>query len=392
MKKTVIGLAAMVLATGAYAQSSVTLYGRIDNGVAYRTGLPNGNQFGTESGGWGESWWGMIGSEDLGDGLKAIFQLESGINTNTGGLNNGGLFGRHATIGLSSNTYGTFKLGNIGAGFLTQDSWDLDPQEMQAYNIATLDRGRVWDQAGNGFEYTSPGFGGLTLKGQYALTNAPGNWNGTGGGSGTDPSNLGTPQGRVDGVKAMYNASNLELLGIYDEVRDRNGQFTNVYATSREALMGGTYTWGPLKAYVGYQHLSAPQATLQNQGLTATAVTGTLPGGITGAPTAVDHEWLGVNYTVSPFVTLTGGVYHANANNGNGNATLYTLGGTYNLSKRTFLYTELGYVKNSSTSNVGLGNGYSDYYGPNTNEGGTSEAPDYGKSQFGMITGIMHQF
>ena len=93
-------------------------------------------------------------------------------------------------------------------------------------------------------------------------------------------------------------------------------------------------------------------------------------------------------------LSITGAVYHANANHGNGNATLYTLGTTYSLSKRTLLYTELGYVRNSSTSNLGLDSGL---YGANTNNDPVSSAasntnPNYGKSQFGVIAGIATQF
>ena len=397
MKRKIIGVSLLTLATGVYAQSSVTIYGIVDSGLTYQTAQPGGKYFATQSGGSNESRWGLQGTEDLGGGTKANFQLESGINAMNGTVGNSGalssgLFERHATVGLSNEAYGAFKLGNLGAGFIAQDSWDFDPQQMWAYSIGTLDRSRVWAQAGNGIEYTSPSFGGLTVKGQYALTNSAGNWNGCSGSScGSQPSNDGNPQGRADGVKLMYNNRNIELVGIYDEIRDQNGQFSSVYAASRETMLGGTYTWGPLKAYIGYQWLRAPQATLANQSVTTGTVTGSLPAGITGAPTTVNHEWAGLSYTASPFVTVTGAIYHANANNGNGNATMYTLAGAYNLSKRTFLYTELAYVTNSATSNIGVGNG--SYYGPNTAQGGANtNAPDYGKSQFGAIAGIMHQF
>jgi predicted porin len=395
MKKRVIGLSLLAMAAGAHAQSSVTLYGRIDNGIGYMTGLPNGNVFRAQSGGWGESWWGLIGSEDLGGGNKAIFQLESGINTMSGGIQNGGLFGRHATVGLSNDNFGTFKLGNLGAGEMSQDSWDIDPQLMQQYAIATLVRGRNWAQTGNGFEYTSPTMSGLTLKGQYSLTNNPSSWNAapssctTSSSSpcGTGPGQVSNGQGRTDAVKAKYTSGSFELLGIYDEVRSPDGKFDNVYQFSRSAIAGGTLTWGPLKGYLGYQHLSAPDATYTSYGITP----GSLPGGATPA-TQVNHEWLGLAWQVNAAAAITGAIWHANANNGNGNATMYTLAGTYNLSKRTFLYTELAYVANSKTSNVGLGNGYSDPYGPNTNQGGTSSAPNYGGGQFGAIAGIMTQF
>ncbi|MFP3693473.1 porin, partial [Burkholderia sp. SIMBA_048] len=87
-----------------------------------------------------------------------------------------------------------------------------------------------------------------------------------------------------------------------------------------------------------------PNATNASVGVTDASQ----PGGVS-APTAVDHEWIGAAWQINAAAAITAAVFHANANKGNGNATLYTLGGTYNLSKRTFLYTEAGYVHNSST-------------------------------------------
>ncbi|MFP3682095.1 hypothetical protein SB725_33950, partial [Pseudomonas sp. SIMBA_041] len=75
-----------------------------------------------------------------------------------------------------------------------------------------------------------------------------------------------------------------------------NGKFSNVYVSSRSIMAGGTYAWGPLKAYVGYQHLSASDATPASYGVTP----GTLPTGVSGVPTAVDHEWVGLSYLVNP--------------------------------------------------------------------------------------------
>ena len=390
MRNTILAALLLAASAAANAQSSVTLYGRIDNGLQYETGLPRGHQFAAESGDWGESELGLRGVEDLGGGTKAIFHLEAGLDTQNGSYGNGSFFGRAATVGLTNTRWGTFKLGNLGAGEIQQDSWDVDPQLMQAYAIATLVRGRNWSQAGNGTEYTSPSLGGLTLKGQYDLTNAY-TWNA--GNPGSAPGQLGGPQGRSDGIKMQYNAGNMELQAIYDEIRDPNGEFSNVYVASRSVLAGGTYAIGPVKLYAGYQHLSAPDAS--NSGYFGTSAPTTLPAGVS-LPTAVDHEWFGAAWQATPFVTLTGAVYHANANNGNGNATMYTLAGTYHLSARTFLYSELGYIHNSSTSNIGLGNGYSDPYGANINNdpvnGSTNTNPDYGHSQFGMFAGIMTQF
>jgi predicted porin len=401
MKKIAFAVALMS-ATAAQAQSSVSLYGQIDNGVQYLTGLHGGHQVSAETGNFAPSRFGLQGAEDLGGGIQAIFRLEAGLNTQNGAnLVGGSLFSRNATVGLASPAWGTFRMGNMGAYEISQDSFDIDPQQAQEYALATLVRGRNWAQAGNGFEYTSPSISGLTLKGQYDLTNST-SWNQ--GNPGSGPGQLanapgsglpGSTQGRSDAVKAMYNIGSLELLGIYDEIRDGNGQFDNVYLNSRSLMTGGTFAFGAFKIYGGYQHLNAPDAS--NVGVYGTAGTPTrLPDGVS-LPTSVNQEWLGAAWQVNPAAALTVAVYHANANNGNGNATMYTLGGTYNLSKRTFLYSEVGYIHNSSTSNIGLSDGFSDPYGANINDdpasgNSSSTAPDYGHSQTGVFAGIVTIF
>jgi predicted porin len=382
MKKKVLALSLMAVAAAAHAQSSVTLYGRIDNGFQYETGIPGGHSYSAESGDWGCSWFGLEGAEDIGGGTKVVFQLEGQLNTLTG-ASAGNLFGRHATVGFTNDHAGLFKIGNLGAGELSQDSWGTDPQLMQRYAISTLVRGRNWASANNGAEYDSPVFGGLAFKGQYALTNKT-SWN-------SAPVNaVGVPtgQGRTDALEAIYTGGSGDFRVIYDEVRGADGTFNNVYSASRSILAGGTYVLGPVKLYAGYQHLSAPNATDGSMGVTNASQ----PGGVS-APTAVDHEWAGAAWQVSAATAITGAVFHANANNGNGNATLFTLAATYNLSKRTFLYTEAGYVRNSTTSNINLGNGP---YGNNNFDAATNTAsnsnPNYGHSQTGVFAGIMTSF
>ncbi|CAB3800241.1 porin [Paraburkholderia caffeinilytica] len=394
MRKVMFGLLAMTATASASAQSSVTLYGIVDNGLQYETGMPKGHVFGAQSGGWAQSRFGLKGAEDIGGGTQAIFHLESRLNTQNGSLANGSFFEGQATVGLKNDKWGQLKFGNMGSAEISQYSGDVDPQQTKKYAIGTLVRGRIFSQAGNGVEYLSPTLGGFTLQGQYDLTNST-KWNS--GNPGSAPGQLGTSsglgsaQGRTDGIKLSYQTGGLFWQATYDEVRDPNGQFSNVYLASRSILTGATYEFGPVVAYIGYQHLSAPNAS--NAGYFGTATPTTLPSG-TSLPTAVNHEWIGAIWQTTPALSLTGAVYHANANHGNGNATLYTLGTNYSLSKRTLLYTELGYVRNSSTSNLGLDSGL---YGANSNNDPVSSAasstnPNYGKSQFGVIAGIAHQF
>ncbi|WP_296653413.1 porin [Paraburkholderia sp.] len=377
MKEKVLALSLLAMAAAAHAQSSVTLYGRIDNGIQFESGIPGGHQWAAQSGDWGCSWWGLTGAEDLGGGTQAIFQLESQLNTQNGQLE-GALFSRHATIGFTNPKYGTFKIGNIGAGEISQDSWGTDPQLMQRYGISSLVRGRNWASAANAVEYQTPNWNGLQFRGQYSVTNNT-SWN-----------RAATPagQGRTNGIEGVYTYGMGDFRVIYDEVRGADGTFNDVYAHSRSLLAGGTLVFGPVKLYAGYQWMTAPNATDASVGVAP----GTQPAGVS-APTVVNHEWLGAAWQVNAATALTAAVYHANANRGNGNATLFTLAATYNLSKRTFLYTEAGYVRNSSTSNLALADsGYgNNNFDPVTNTASNGN-PGYGRSQQGVFAGIMHQF
>lgn len=110
-------------------------------------------------------------------------------------------------------------------------------------------------------------------------------------------------------------------------------------------------------------------------------MTGQLP----GQPTTLDHEWGGVTWQATPAAALIAAVYHVNGNNGAGNATIYTVGGSYNLSKRTLLDLQVATVQNSKTANYGL----------NANNYGSAASTDNpfpGHSQTGVYAGIQHSF
>ena len=88
------------------ASSNVTLYGLIDTGLQYVSNGPGGHsKTGISTGNLSGSRWGLRGSEDLGDGLSAIFTLENGFDSSNGQTMQGDrLFGRQAYVGLSSRT------------------------------------------------------------------------------------------------------------------------------------------------------------------------------------------------------------------------------------------------------------------------------------------------
>ena len=173
MKKSLLALAALGAFAGvAHAQSSVTLYGIIDEGFNINTNAGGKHLYNLSSGVLQGSRWGLRGTEDLGGGLKAIFVLENGFDTNTGKLGQGGLlFGRQAFVGLSSN-YGSITLGRqydsavdyvgpleVGdqwGGYITAHPGDLDNLNND-YRV------------NNSIKFTSNNYNGLTFGGLYSL-------------------------------------------------------------------------------------------------------------------------------------------------------------------------------------------------------------------------------
>jgi len=105
--------AALVAATPlfAFAQTNVTMYGIVDVAVeSAKDGGPNGRQTMVASGDQSTSRIGFRGTEDLGGGLKAIFNLEAGVAADTGAQDAAGLFQRRAVVGLEGD-FGTVTLG-----------------------------------------------------------------------------------------------------------------------------------------------------------------------------------------------------------------------------------------------------------------------------------------
>jgi len=125
MRKTQVALAALALVASTAALADVKVYGTLDAGIASSKGSTvfygDGNN--------GTTNFGLAGSEDLGGGLKAGFNLQSGIDVKNGasgvsGGGNTGLFNRGASISLGNENLG-ITVGNqfsnavLYAGFVT---------------------------------------------------------------------------------------------------------------------------------------------------------------------------------------------------------------------------------------------------------------------------------
>ncbi|MBN3764802.1 porin [Burkholderia sp. Ac-20365] len=180
MKKSLLALAALGAFAGvAHAQSSVTLYGIIDEGFNINTNSGGSHLYNLSSGVLQGSRFGLRGTEDLGGGLKAVFVLENGFDVNSGKLGQGGLmFGRQAYVGLSSQ-FGTVTLGRqydsvvdyvgpLEAG----DQWGgyiaAHPGDLDNFNNAY--------RVNNAIKFTSANYAGLTFGGLYSLGGVAGDY------------------------------------------------------------------------------------------------------------------------------------------------------------------------------------------------------------------------
>ncbi|MGA0612541.1 porin [Caldimonas sp. KR1-144] len=159
MKRIALAAALAAAFTGsAFAQSSVTLYGRINTTVeARKFSSADDEVYGMFN---NASRWGLRGTEDLGGGLKAFFQLESGFGSDNGSGTGG--FSRDAYVGLNSASLGQVKLGKFNTfGYYAT----VDYIGNFNHNTGLTSEDNLYGLAvtlNNAVEYVTPTFGGFT--------------------------------------------------------------------------------------------------------------------------------------------------------------------------------------------------------------------------------------
>ena len=163
----------------ALAQSSVTLYGLLDDGIVYvnhsspTAGVPARKVFQMASS--SESRWGFTGREDLGGGTQALFQLENGFNINSGALSEGGrLFGRQAIVGLQNPHMGQLTMGrdyDFGADYVGSLVSSKQWSGGMGAHVGDADNLYNSFRLNNTVKYTTPDVKGLVVGGAYAFSN-----------------------------------------------------------------------------------------------------------------------------------------------------------------------------------------------------------------------------
>ncbi|ESJ26637.1 MULTISPECIES: porin [Cupriavidus] len=362
MKMKLFAAAVAALAAGgAYAQSSVTLYGVVDAGIEYNNnaGQTGENLFKMTSGGQSGSRWGLRGVEDLGGGLKGLFVLESGFDLDTGRSGQGGrLFGRSAYVGLQ-NQFGTLTLGRQQTPFY-DFGLQFDPMAIAPRYSITSQAVEFQSRADNAVKYVGK-FGGLTASAMYSFR--------------ADGQEVAGRNvfGREMGAMLSYAAGPFAIGAAYDDLHV--GTEANQAPVIRRATVAGTYAFGPAKAFVGYRWAKASDGAV-------------LPGAVGADTTTSNLYWAGLAYQMTPAFSVTGAAYYQDFRRSGADPWQFVLTGDYALSKRTDIYTSLSYTLNKDGSALGV-SGF--------NTAATATAPatfnvEPGKDQFGAIIGVRHKF
>lgn len=327
-------IGAALTAPMAAAHAGVTVYGianaSVDNTDSGNTGTNAKSTYVTSS---NSSRIGVKGSEDLGGGMKAIYQMEWGVGT-TGGTD---LNMRNRSVGLTGG-FGTFRLGNTDTPMkLLWTHYD--------YNITHVgDLGNLLDKNGiaryQGAYYDSPKFGGSW---QIHAAYQPNN--GTADKSKTDL----TVTGMAGPVK----------LGIGHETV-KNGTGNNDTKTNR---VSAKMKFGMLGIIAMYNKTTDDGGT-SGHDLTLTALQG--------------------KYSMGGGNDIRLGVATAKfADNSNQKATMTTLGFDHHFSKKTAVYVDYATTNNKSAGTFTVDRGA---------HGGTSAAPNAGSDPKSISAGIIVKF
>lgn len=253
LARTSTAVAIAALSVAAHAQNNVQLYGLMDAGVEYvdkvrvgGVGSATESMVRVQSGSAQSSRFGLRGREELGDGLTAVFALESGISIDSGTLGqNGRLFGRHAYVGLNHRTLGEIELGREATTFYDYGV-QYDPITASRYSAVVFDAAYV-GRADNAVKYVGR-FGGLSVGAQYSF-----GFDSTIAGGSEVPGAYRV--GKEMGIHVSYVLGRAQFGVVYDR---QNGTSiaTERNTTERKAL-GGAISFPSGKLFASYQRTTA---------------------------------------------------------------------------------------------------------------------------------------
>ena len=349
--KTLLAAAVALAFAGTAAAADVQMYGLINVGMSYvhsdndngvkndKFSMENAQEFGSR--------WGLRGSEDLGNGTKVSFVLESGFEADTGALDTkqkGRLFGRESSISLSGK-YGTVSAGLLpifgsvlGANGLFRAIDPLFGNYCSAIGSGYATASR-WTRVDNAISYKTPTFNGLTVYGMYSLKT-------DNKAADTDSQVEGKASAERYGSLALrYQAGTFEGIVVADTTLYPNKADQPKDDDGYTVTVGGNYTFdNGLKLIAFSQWFDSMQLNGMTQGTPGVEIFQKH-----GNYGAVDG-WgasIGFNYPVLGGVAKLGLNHREMDNKENVDFTRWTVMGAYdyNLSKRTALYAMTGYTQ-----------------------------------------------
>jgi len=296
MKKIALVAAMAAIAAPAFAQSSVTLYGRINTTVESKKVANSDRTVSVDN---NSSRFGLKGVEDLGGGLKASFVLESGFSSDTG-VAASQFWGRESQVTLSGN-FGAVRLGNwfpgsyyASADYVSMHNHDTGDSADAFFGGSFIQKNKV--------AYFTPNMGGFNAEIAVAA------------GEGTLP--------RGYDVAANYDLGDLHLGAGYSKQGD-----VSAYV-GRALYTLGSFTFG------GYAQRETNDANRANKSRNIGRL-------------AVMYTMGASEFHLNYGGTESGGTF------GNTGAHQYTVGYNYNLSKRTKLYGYYTMIDNTAANKVG---------------------------------------
>lgn len=371
-KKTILVAALGAISAGAYA-ADVELYGVVDTGLKYTHEkwqeksaagkyTEKDQSFTMESGTNSATRFGLRGSEDLGNGLKVGFKLENGFSSDTGALGENRIFGREASVNVSGD-FGTVYAGRMG--ILRSDTGSVGFYGAMASafgsgwsdNIAghTFVMADYVSRRDNVLTYVSPEFAGTTLYAQYAM-----------GGDDKIGSENKTTADRYAAIGAKWAGGPFEVGALVDWQNKSNRDVTiNNYTLPRGSYsikdaytvnLAGSYDCGFAKTYLALQYFkdandgaglisevastySADDAAQVMRLLTVTGY---------GVHLSTAFDALGGSWKAGiGYMDGDADLHVADTKGFNGDVKAYTasVGYEYALSKRTMVYTGMGYTQ-----------------------------------------------
>lgn len=344
MTKRIIAMAIVAAASGtAFGQSNVTIYGNVDMGFVYRSGsngaVASGQSQRAMESAASESYLGFKGAEDLGNGMKALFDLQYLIDPDVGtssglGRSYVGLTGGFGTAvagkldGLRYGIYGKYNpFGNYSVG-----------------NFASMTT--QYDRASNAVAYISPSFSGFTLI-LAAATNTQtqeGALNGvhvpakaSGGDTGDD---------RLYSINMIYANGPLSVDLDYETTTAVDYSDSRLYVVTT----GASYDFGMVKLSGVYDVIKGDPNSLIGGNID-------LGGGVNLGGLPADESYDRRNWFVGVDIPVTERT-HVLASYGqvkdktlsDADASKWAIGARYALSKRTVLYADYARISNDSNA------------------------------------------